>query len=154
MSLGKIDNKSVRKTITEKIAKQKLGQKNYLLGEEESYIVSTTETEGARGLLRDNNTISDELQQVLSGVGRRDANNSIKTHSALRYARRLISRVNKEEENAEGQKRKMMTGTIKVYGLSHKREKQSDPRLAWEMFHKIYNMCSDTKNEELKIRLC
>ena len=41
-----------------------------------------------------------------------------------------------------------MTGIIKVLGLSHKRAKQCDPRLAWEMFHKIYHMYSDIKNKE------
>ena len=42
MSLGEINNKSVRKTITESIAKQKLGQKTYLLKDKEAYIVATT----------------------------------------------------------------------------------------------------------------
>ena len=42
----------------------------------------------------------------------------------------------------------MTTGIINVLGLSHKRVKQFDPRLAWEMFHKIYHMCSDIKNKE------
>ena len=37
---------------------------------------------------------------------------------------------------------------IKFLGLRHKREKQCDPRLAWEMFHKIYHMYSDIKNKE------
>ena len=92
--------------------------------------------------------MSNELQQVIYGVGCQDANNSIKTHSTLRYARRVIARVNKEEENAEGQKRKTRTGIIKVSGLSHKRAKQCDPRLAWEMFHKIHHMYSDIKNKE------
>ena len=41
-----------------------------------------------------------------------------------------------------------MTWTIKVYGLRHKRAKQSDTRLAWEIFHKIYHMYSDIKNKE------
>ena len=48
----------------------------------------------------------------------------------------------------EGQKRKTRTGIIKVLGLSHKREKQCDLRLAWEMFHKIHHMYSDIKNKE------
>ena len=30
---------------------------------------------------------------------------------------------------------------IKFLVLRHKREKQCDPRLAWEMFHRIYHMC-------------
>ena len=37
---------------------------------------------------------------------------------------------------------------IKVSGLSHKREKQCDLSLAWDMFHKIYHMYSDINNEE------
>eukprot|EP00957_Ditylum_brightwellii_P112476 8575386-Ditylum_brightwellii.AAC.1 len=35
-----------------------------------------------------------------------------------------------------------------VCGLSHKRAKQSDPRLGWIMFHKIVNMCRDIKLKE------
>ena len=41
-----------------------------------------------------------------------------------------------------------MTVTIKVSGLSHKRAKKSDLKLAWEMFHKIYHTYSDIKNKE------
>ena len=97
MSLGKINNKSVRNTITENITKQKLGNITYPLKDEEAYIVETTEMEGAHGLQKDTNTISDELQQVISGMGSQDSNNIIKTHSALRYAHRVIARLNKEE---------------------------------------------------------
>ena len=57
--------------------------------------MATAEIEGAHGLPRDTSTISDELQQVLHGVGRRDANKTITPDSALRYARRVIGRVNK-----------------------------------------------------------
>ena len=60
-------------------------------------------------------------------------------------------RINKEEENAEGQKRKTTIGTIKVSGLSHKRAKQSDIWLAWENFLNIYNMYSDIKNKDGKM---
>ena len=81
-------------------------------------------------------------------MGCRDDNKNIKSRYALRYARKLIARVNKEEENSEGQKRKTTTGTINVSGLSHKRENKSGPRLAWEIFHNIYHMYSDIKNKE------
>ena len=37
---------------------------------------------------------------------------------------------------------------IKVLGLSHKIEKQSDTRIYWFMFHKIYRMYSAIKNKE------
>ena len=110
--------------------------------------MATTQIEVAHGLLRDTFTISDELQQVLYDMGRQDANNTITPDSALRYARRLIAHVNKEEDNAEVQKRKTRTGIIKVLGLSHKRAKKCDPRLAWEMFHKIHHMYSDIKIKE------
>ena len=83
--------------------------------------MATTEIDGENGLPRDNITISDKIQQVLYGVGHQDANKSIKTHYAHRYAHIVIVHVSKEEENAEGQKKNMTTGTIKVYGLSHKR---------------------------------
>ena len=85
---------------------------------------------------------------MLHGVGRRDVIKTITPDSALRYVRRVIARVNKEEGNAEGHKRKTRTGIMKVSGLSHKRAKQCDPRLAWEMFHKIHHMYSDIKNKE------
>ena len=103
---------------------------------------------------RDTSTISDELQQVLHGVGRQDVTKTITPDSALRYARIIIARVNKEEDNAEVQKRKTRTGIMKVSGLSHKRAKQCDPRLAWEMFHKIHHMYIDIKNKgEMNVAL-
>ena len=84
---------------------------------------------------------------MLHGVGRRDSKNTITPDSALKYAHRVIARVNKEKDNAEEQKIKTRTGIIKVTGLSHKRAKQYDPRLAWKMFHKIHHMFSDIKNK-------
>ena len=86
--------------ITKNIIKQKLGHKSSHLKDEEEYIVAATEIEGAHGLPRDTNTISNELQQVMHGVGRRESNKTIKSRSALRYACIVITRVYKEEENA------------------------------------------------------
>ena len=81
-------------------------------------------------------------------MGCQDANKTITLDSALRYAHRVIASVNKEVENAKGQKIRTTTRTINVSGLIHKRAKQCDPRLAWEMFHNIYHMYSDIKNKE------
>ena len=77
MRLGGIRSKTVRKTITEKIVRFEVGHETQLIKEEEAYIVASTEIEGAHGLPRDTSTISDELQQVLYGVGCQDANNTI-----------------------------------------------------------------------------
>ena len=95
-----MSNKSVRKMMTENIIKQKLGHKYYHLKDEEAYIVVATEIEGVHGLPRDTNTISNELQQVMHGVGRQESNKTIKSRSTIRYACRVIARVNKEEKNA------------------------------------------------------
>ena len=62
--------------------------------EEESYILATTEIEYAHVLTMDTNTIPNEPQQVLNGVGRRETNKTITPPSALRYARRVIVCVN------------------------------------------------------------
>ena len=110
--------------------------------------MATKEIEGAHDLPRYITTIFNKLQQVLYGVSRQDANKTIIPDFALRYSHRAIARVNKEEENSEEQKRKTTTGIIKVSVLSHKRAKKCDPRLAWEMFHKIYHMYNDIKNKE------
>ena len=83
--------------------------------------MAETETEGAHGLPRDTYIITDELQQVLHGMGLTDAKKPIKSRSALRYDHRVIARVNKEKENAERQKINTTTGTVNVSGVSHRR---------------------------------
>ena len=71
----------------------------------------------------------------------------IQPKSTQRYTHRVIQLVNKEEEEAEVQKRKTRTGMIKVTGLRHKRSKQSDTRLACFVFQKIYRMYLDINNK-------
>ena len=84
--LGEISNKTVKNTITENIVKQELGLKYYILRDEESYIMVTTEIEFSRGLTRDATTIYDELQKVLHGVDCQDVTKTITLDSAIRYA--------------------------------------------------------------------
>ena len=59
MMLCGIKNKTVRKTITEKIVRFEVGHETHLLKDNEAYIVERTEIEGAHGLPRDTCTISD-----------------------------------------------------------------------------------------------
>ena len=84
---------------------------------------------------------------MIHDVGKRIIGNGIQTKYANTYPHRVIQGVNREEEEAEGQKRRTRTGMMKVLGLSHKRENQSDPRLSGFMFHKIYFIYSDKKNK-------
>ena len=93
-------------------------------------------------------SLTNEINQVLYDVGRKSISNVIQYKSARRYAHIFIQRVNIQEEEAKLQKRKIRTGMIKVLGLVHKRGKQSDPRITWFMFHKIYLMYSDIRNKK------
>ena len=96
--------------------------------------MAKSEIYGTHGLPRDVMSLNNKIQQVLHDVGKRRFCNGIQHKYSQRYARRVIERVNKEEE----QKRKTRTGMIKVLVLSHNREKQIDPRIAWFMFQNIY----------------
>ena len=84
----------------------------------------------SHGLPRDIQTFTDKLQQVLHDLGGQIISNSIKPASAPKYACRLIQRLNRNKEVAEGQKLGTIKGTMKVLGLSHKRAKKSDTRIA------------------------
>ena len=111
-------------------------------------MVETSEIDGAHGLPRYIHTFTNKLQQVLRDVGRWIIGNYIKPSSAQSYAHGLIQCVNRNEEGAEGQKRRTRTGMVKFLGIINKRENKGDPSLAWFMFHKIYCMYSDIKNKE------
>ena len=60
--------------------------------------MAKSEIDGAHGLPRDIASLTNELQQVLHGVGKQSIGNVIQPKSAQRYARRLIQLVNIEEE--------------------------------------------------------
>ena len=51
-AVGKIKNRIVREVIAKIVVKNKSGNRNYLLNEEEAYIVATSEIYGAHGLPR------------------------------------------------------------------------------------------------------
>ena len=110
--------------------------------------MTTSEIDGAHRLPIDIKTSTNDIQQVIYDLVQKIIGNAIKSEAAQRYSRRVIQIVNREEEEAEGQKRKTITGMIKVLGLNHNREKRSDPRLAWFMFHKIYCVYVDINNKE------
>ena len=103
------------------VVTKKRGNKPYLFKYKEAYIVATSETDGSHVLPRCIQTFTDELQQVLHDLCGNIIGHEIKSSSSERYARRLIQRVNINEELSEGQKRIIITGMIKVSGLLHKR---------------------------------
>ena len=97
---------------------------------------TTSEIDGTHRLPIYARSLENELQKVIHDVGKRRIVNEIQPDYAYSYACRFIQRVNKEEEKSE--KKTSKRGMIKVSGLSHKRAKQSYPRLAWFMFQNIY----------------
>ena len=111
-------------------------------------MVETSEIDGAHGLPRDTTSLTNDLKQVLHYIVKKIISNVIKHKYTQRYALRVTEWVNKEEVKVEGKKRKTKTGMIKVSGLSHKREKQRDPRIACIMFQNIYLMYRDINNKE------
>ena len=72
------------------VSTKKRVNKTYPLKDEESYIVATSEIDGAYGILRDIQTFTDELQQVFYDLGGKIIGNGIKPSSAQSYSRRLI----------------------------------------------------------------
>ena len=68
MLVGKITNKIVREAIAKTVFKNKSGNKTYLIKYEESYIVATSEIDGARVLPRDTTSLTNELQQLIRDV--------------------------------------------------------------------------------------
>ena len=72
------------------IAVKKKRGKNYLLKEEEAYIVSKSEIYGAHGLLRYIASFTNDIQQVIHGIGKQSIGNGIKPKSAQRNSHRVI----------------------------------------------------------------
>ena len=58
--------------------------------------------------------------------------NTIKPKSAYNYSRRVFGEVKQEEAKIEG-KKTPKNGMIQVSGLSQKREKKNNTRMAWLM---------------------
>ena len=63
--------------------------------------MAASEIDGAHGLPRDIETLTNKLQKVLHENSKQIIGNRIKPQSAQRYAHKLIQRVNREDEEAE-----------------------------------------------------
>ena len=56
--------------------------------------------------------------------------------------------MNNREDGHDNQRKKSKTGLVKVSSISNNRSRQSDPRLAWLMFHMIAQMYRDIRQQE------
>ena len=141
---GLISKKQIQEAINS-TSKAAMGRKPYLSRDEEAVAVAYSELKGAHGIPSTRKTFALKLDSMLTDLYGAKAR---KESSKLAYARNVIRRVNDIEDDRVGQKKRSNLGEIKVRGLSHKRAKQSDPRLAWIMFHKIVRLYRDVIKEE------
>ena len=70
MGVGKITKGIVREAAEKIVVKKKRGNKTYLLKDEKTYIMTTSEIDGSHGIPRDIHTFTEKLQQVINEVGR------------------------------------------------------------------------------------
>ena len=82
---------------------------------------------------------------VIGVVNARQSTKVITPHASSQYTRSVIKQINKREDGRDNQRKKIRTGLVKVSSISNIRSRQSDPRLAWLMFHKIAQMYRDIR---------
>ena len=92
--------------------------------------------------------ISAELQYVVASVKERAKFTKITHNAASKYCCAVENRVNVSKEAHDKQSKKRRTVFITVSSLRNNRDNQSDPRLAWMMFHKITHMYRDITKQE------
>ena len=96
----------------------------------------------------DVNTLGGELQLIIGAVNARQSTKVITPKASSQYTRSIIKRVKNREDGHDNQRKKSRTGLVKVPSMSNNRSRQSDPRLAWMMFHKIAQMYKDIREQE------
>ena len=151
---GGVSRERIKETIQDLLSTKKRGRPTLLTRDEEALMVAKAELEAVHGFPVNRRELGHRLNNLVGDLC--SANNKqrpdMQDKSKKQFARRVVRRVNMLEPGMEGQKKKSKTGEIKVAGLSHKRAKQSDPRLAWIMFHKICRMCRDVRTMEQQHR--
>ena len=85
---------------------------------------------------------------VIRAVNARQSTKVITPKASYQYTRLFIKRVINIEDGHDNQSKKSRTGLVKVSSISNNRARQSDPRLAWLMFHKIAQMYRDIREQE------
>lgn len=140
-------NEDIKQQVRKFIFSQQAPKKgrSYLTETEETVIVAKAEMEAAHANGKNIHQLAKTLSLAMN-VAKPGLERSHKSN--LRYAYRVLKRVNENAAEAPGQSKRSRKGTIKVGGLSHKRCKQSDPRLGWIMFHKICETYREIKKAE------
>ena len=125
----------------------KIGRPTYLNSDEETLVVASAEIEGAHGLHIDDNTLGGRLQLVIRAMNAQQSTKVITPKASSQYTRLVIKRVNNIGDGHDNQSKKSRTGLLKVSSISNNRSRQSDPRLACLIFHKIAQMYRDIREQ-------
>ena len=84
---------------------------------------------------------------VIRAVNSQKSTEDITPKASSQYTRSVIKRVNNLEDGHDKQRKNIRTGLVKVSRIINNRESQSDPRLAWMMFHKIAEVYRDIREQ-------
>ena len=110
--------------------------------------VALEEIEGAHGLRIDVNTLGAELKCFIKSVNARKPTKYITSNSSYSYICSLFKRVNRKEDGYETQRKNIGTVLVKLSSIRNNRARQSDPSLAWLMFHQIAQIYRDIRKQE------
>ena len=124
----------------------KPGRPSMLMPDEETLLIAKAEMSALASAPITRKRLSNHIVSVLEQFPSKKKK-TINHKSKLKHARDVIRRVNEKEPEAINQRKRTSTGEVKVSALSRRRAKQSDPRLAWNMFHAIANMYRKAKKK-------
>ena len=85
---------------------------------------------------------------VIKTVNARQSTKYITPKASSQYNLSVIKQVKNIEYSHDNQRKNSRTGLVKVSRISNNRARQSDPRLAWLMFHKIAQINRDIREQE------
>ena len=146
--------KVISKVVTTRVG---MGRPTLLTKDEEAVLVASAEMKCIASQPVDRKTLAKRVHDVVGAIYPnkkrakcKDGDGDIQHKSKLSLARRILQRVNAREPEGPTQSKKSSNGEIKVASLSYRRAKQSDPRLAWAMFHGICAMYRHGKRETEK----
>ena len=134
---GEVLRSKLLETIKMTVHRVKSGRTTYLNSDEKALVVASDEIESDHGLPIDVNTLGGKLQLVIRAVNVRQSTKVITPKASSHYTRLVIKQVKNIEDGHDNQRNKIRTGLVKVSSISNNILSQSDPRLAWLMFHNI-----------------
>ena len=106
--------------------------------------------EVSHGLTIDVNKLVSELKLVVKSVNARQSTKDITDNSSSKYKRSVIKRVNHKWYGHDMQRKKNITWLVKVLSIINNRARHIYPRQSLLVFHKIYQMYRDIREQESK----